>query len=142
MGLPIELPPLRERGKDVLVLAKHFTGEFAKENRMAQPSISPEAMDKLLRYHFPGNVRELKAIMDLAVVLSDGKEILPADIKYEPADMGPAIPTGEKTLRQFTCEIITRYLRKNNNDVVATAEQLDVGKSTIYKMIQQKEITL
>jgi DNA-binding NtrC family response regulator len=142
MGLPIELPPLRERGKDVLVLAKHFTGEFARENRMAQPSISPEAMDKLLRYHFPGNVRELKAIMDLAVVLSDGKEILPADIKYEPADMGPAIPTGEKTLRQFTCEIITRYLRKNNNDVVATAEQLDVGKSTIYKMIQQKEITL
>jgi DNA-binding NtrC family response regulator len=142
MGLPIELPPLRERGNDILVLAKHFTVEFARENRMTQPSISQEAMDKLLRYHFPGNVRELKAIMDLAVVLSDGKEIRPADIKYEQADIGPSLPSGEKTLRQFTCEIITRYLRKYNNDVVTTAQKLDIGKSTIYKMIQQKEVTL
>lgn len=142
MGLPIELPPLRERGNDVLILAKHFTGEFAKENRIMQPAISEEAMNKLLRHHFPGNVRELKAIMDLAVVLSDGKEILPADIKYESADSSPILPQGGKTLRQFTCEIITRHLRKYNYDVVTTAQKLDIGKSTIYKMIQEKEIII
>ena len=75
MGLPIELPPLRERGNDILLLAKHFIDLFIKDNKMKAISLSKEAKDKLIRYPFPGNIRELKSVIDLACVMSDGKEI-------------------------------------------------------------------
>jgi DNA-binding NtrC family response regulator len=140
MGLPIELPPLRERGNDILILAKHFVDEFAKENKMGIIHFSKEAKDKLLRYHFPGNVRELKAMIDLAAVMCDDNEIKPDDITYTSTKRDDVFVTEEKTLRQYTCDIIKHYLKKNNDDVVATAKVLDIGKSTIYKMMQSGEI--
>jgi len=141
MGLPIELPPLRERGNDILILAKHFVDEFAKENKMGNIHFSKEAKDKLLRYHFPGNVRELKAMIDLAAVMCDDNEIKPDDITYTSTKRDDIFVTEEKTLRQYTCDIIKHYLKKNNDDVVATANVLDIGKSTIYKMMQSGELT-
>jgi len=142
IGLPIELPPLRERGNDVLILAKYFADEFARENKMENINLSQDAKDKLLRYNYPGNVRELKAMMDLAAVMCDGKEITADDISYTSAKGDETFMAEEKTLRDYTCDIIKYYLKKNDNDVIATAVKLDIGKSTIYKMIQQKEIAV
>lgn len=141
MGLPIELPPLRERGNDILILAKHFVDEFAKENKMGNIHFSKESKDKLLRYHFPGNVRELKAMIDLAAVMCDDNEIKPNDITYTSTKRDDVFVTVEKTLRQYTCDIVKYYLKKNNDDVVETAKVLDIGKSTIYKMMQSGELT-
>ena len=59
IGLPITLPPLRERGNDILILSKHFIDAFCKENKLEKKSLSPDAQQKLLQYPFPGNVREL-----------------------------------------------------------------------------------
>jgi DNA-binding NtrC family response regulator len=140
IGLPIELPPLRERGNDVLILAKHFADAFTKENKLDTLSLSQEAKDKLLRYNYPGNVRELKAMIDLAAVLSNGKEIKAEDISFGSARSEQEFTTEEKSLRQYTCDIIAFYLKKYDNDVIAVANKLDIGKSTIYKMIQNKEI--
>ena len=140
IGLPIELPPLRERGNDILVLARHFADEFARENKFDTIAISQEAKEKLMRYNYPGNVRELKAIIDLAVVMSDGKEITADDISYNSGRGDEAFTSEEKTLRQYTCDIIKYYLKKYDEDVLAVASKLDIGKSTIYKMIQTKEI--
>jgi two-component system, NtrC family, response regulator AtoC len=142
IGLPIELPPLRERGNDVLILAKHFAEEFVKENKLACPVFRQDAKDKLLRYNYPGNVRELKAMTELAVVMCDGKEITADDISYTTAKGNETFMAEEKTLRQYTCDIVKYYIKKYNNDVITTADKLDIGKSTIYKMIQQKEIVL
>jgi DNA-binding NtrC family response regulator len=142
MGLPIELPPLRERGNDVLILAKHFLDEFNKENRLGVIGISQEAKDKLLRYNFPGNVRELKAVVDLAAVMSNGKEIQANDISFPSAKGEKVFVTEEKSLEQYSYDIIKFYLRKYNNDIGAVADKLVIGKSTIYKMIQRKAITL
>jgi DNA-binding NtrC family response regulator len=142
IGLPIELPPLRERGNDVLILAKYFADEFAKENKMGNISLSQDAKDKLLRYNYPGNVRELKAMIDLSAVMSNGQEIKAADISYTTAKGDQTFMAEEKTLRDYTCDIIKYFLKKYDNDVIATAEKLDIGKSTIYKMIQQKEIAV
>ncbi len=140
IGLPIELPPLRERGNDVLILAKYFIDEFCKENKMPVIALSQLAKEKLMRYNYPGNVRELKAMTDLAVVMSDGKEIKADDINYTTVKVDEAFIAEEKTLRKYTCDIIKYYLKKYNNDVIATAEKLDIGKSTIYKMIQTGEL--
>ncbi len=142
IGLPIELPPLRDRDNDILLLAKHFAEEFCKENKIAPIQISPEAKDKLVHYKYPGNVRELKSILDLAVVMSDGKEIRADDITYNSSNGETSFIHEEMSLRDYTCNIIKHYLKKYDNDVLLVADKLDIGKSTIYKMIQAKEIQL
>jgi DNA-binding NtrC family response regulator len=140
MGLPIELPPLRQRGNDILILAKHFADAFAKENKLGTIQFSKEAKDKLLNYYFPGNVRELKAVIDLAVVMCEDNLILPNDITFSSVKKEDFMVSENKTLRKHTCDIVRYYLSQNNNDVISTAKVLDIGKSTIYKMIQNGEL--
>ncbi len=140
IGLPIELPPLRERGNDVLLLAKYFADEFAKENQLGSLQFSKDAKEKLMKYHFPGNVRELKAVIELSAVMCENREINAGDITFSSTRRDDIFIPEDKTLRQHTCDIVLHYLKKNNNDVVATAKALDIGKSTIYKMIKDGEI--
>ena len=140
MGLPIKLPPLRDRGNDILILAKHFLDDFARENSLGQIHFSNRAKDKLLKYFFPGNVRELKAMIDLAAVMCENNEINEDDITYSSTKREALFMTEQKTLRTYTCDIVKYYLEKNDNDVIATAKILDIGKSTIYKMLQAGEL--
>lgn len=140
IGLPIELPPLRERGNDVLILAKYFADDFARKNKLGAITISEDTKTKLLRYNFPGNIRELKAIIDLAVVMCENNEIKSGDITFNSIRREENFMVEQKSLRQYTCDIINYYLKKNNNDVIETAKILDIGKSTIYKMIQSGEL--
>lgn len=142
MGMPVELPPLRERGNDILILAKHFADSFAKENKMNSISFSKDAKDKLMGYFYPGNVRELKAIVELAAVMCEASEIKADDITYAPVKREDFFITEQKTLRQHICGIIIHYLKQNDNDVIVTAQKLNIGKSTIYKMIKDGEIKL
>ena len=141
MGLPIELPPLRERGNDILVLAKYFLDEFCKSNKMGSITIAPDAKDKLMKYRFPGNVRELKAIIDLSAVMFDGSSIREDDLHFASAS-GDLSVSEEKTMKQYTIDIIAHFLKKYDNNVIKVAKKLDIGKSTIYKMIQNDELTL
>ncbi|MGZ3835349.1 MAG: sigma-54-dependent transcriptional regulator, partial [Mucilaginibacter sp.] len=133
LGLPIELPPLRTRGNDVLILAKHFADDFTLQNKLGHIMILQDAKDKLMRYNYPGNVRELKAIVDLAAVMCDNNEIKADDITFNSVSGDVQFGTELKTLREYTIDIIKYYLKKNNNDVLTTAKDLDIGKSTIYK---------
>src|SRR5574343_634497 len=142
IGLPIELPPLRDRGNDVLILAKFFLDEFTRDNKLPQMSLAQDAREKLMQYHYPGNIRELKAMIDLAAVLSNGHEITAEDISYTSTRSDELFTLEQKTLRQYTCDIIKHVLKKYDDDVITVAEKLDIGKSTIYKMIQQKEIVM
>ena len=136
IGLPIELPPLRDRGNDKLLLAKYFIDLFVKENKMKSLSISKEAKEQLMKYTFPGNIRELKSIVDLACVMCDGKEILANDLTFSSVGETDFLLSEEKTLKEYTSEIILHHLKKNNNDVLKTAKKLDIGKSTIYNLIK------
>lgn len=140
IGMPIELPPLRDRGGDILILAKYFADNFAKENKLGTISFSKEAKDKLMNYTYPGNVRELKMVIELAAVMCEGNEIKADDITFSPVKKDSLFTSAQKTLRQHTCDIIKYYLSQNDNDVIATARKLDIGKSTIYKMMKEGEI--
>lgn len=142
MGLPIALPPLRERGNDILLLAKHFLDEFCKSNKMPVIEIAADAKDKLMKYIYPGNVRELKAIMDLSAVMCNQKQITESDIYINSLSSDDMFTSMEKTMKGYTSDIIKHFLKKYDNNVVAVADKLDIGKSTIYKMIQNKEIVL
>lgn len=140
LGLPIELPALRDRGNDILVLAAHFAKHFAKENRCSEFTFSDEAVKKILSHNYPGNIRELKATIDLACVLCSDNEIKAADITFTNVKTGRIYSEEEKTLRAYTIEIIGKFLKKYNHNVVEVARRLDIGKSTIYNMIQKKEL--
>lgn len=137
IGLPIELPPLRERGDDVLVLAKHFIQDYARANKVAAPVLSPPAREKLLKYNFPGNVRELKALIELACVMSDGKEIQEQDITFTTLKTANEFTAIEKTLADYNWDIIKFYLKKYDNNVVLVAGKLQIGKSTIYNLLKR-----
>jgi len=94
---------------------------------------------KLISYNYPGNVRELKAIIDLAVVMADKNEILPGDIIFTPRQSMATLLHSEKSLRLYTYEIIRFFLEKYNHNILKVAEVLDIGKSTIYRLLKEME---
>ena len=81
----MQLPPLRDRGQDIIVLARFFLDQFSKENQMNKFKITPEAQNKLLKYPFPGNVRELKSVIELAAVMAENNEVREQDINFHSA---------------------------------------------------------
>ena len=140
LGLPIVLPPLSERDNDIIILASHFLKEFCRENNLPRKEFSARARNKLLTYHYPGNVRELKAIVELSVVMSNQTVIDEDDVMFSPTSTGLDLFAQEMSLREYESKIIAHYLEKNNNNVVLVAKKLDIGKSKIYNMIKGGEI--
>lgn len=137
-GLPIELPPLRERGNDVVILAKHFIQQFCAENDMPAKSLTAEASSKLLAYRFPGNIRELKSVMELAVTLCDLNEIGAEHITLSSGqDLGTGLTDQEMSLREYDIHIVKSYLKKYDNNTKLVAEKLDIGVATIYRMLKE-----
>lgn len=139
IGLPIELPPLRARKQDIILLSKHFIEEFSKANKFDKKVLNEEASAKLLDYSFSGNVRELKAIIDLAMVLADGQTIESEHIQFHISDPMSDLSFSEMTLREFNQKIIRYFLGKHGNNVQQVADVLDIGKSTIYRMLKEQE---
>lgn len=143
LGLPIELPPLRDRGNDIVVLAKHFVDDFVKENDMGKLQITPEAQKKLLNYDWPGNVRELKAVVELASVLCDDGKITDMDINFNSTNNGLSeLMSKELSLKDYNIKIIQHFLDKYDRNVVDVAKKLDIGKSTIYRMVKNNELEI
>jgi DNA-binding NtrC family response regulator len=136
-GLPIELPPLRERGNDIIILARHFIQLFCKENNLRPKVLSADASNRLLAYHFPGNIRELKAIIELAVTLADQDEITADHIVLGASqDVLSEILSEEVSLREYDIRIVKSFLRKYNN-IRFVADKLDIGVATIYRMLKE-----
>lgn len=139
LGLPIEIPPLRDRGSDIILLSQHFIKRFSEENNIPLKELSSEAIHKLNAYHFPGNVRELQAIIELAMVLSNGLTIEASDINFNSVDKMEDLFIKEMTLKEYDLQILKIFLEKYNNDIPNVAERLKIGKSTIYRMIAEEK---
>ncbi len=140
LGLPIEVPPLRERGNDILLLAMHFLNEFCENNQLGKKMLTKEAKEKILNYYYPGNVRELKAVIELACVMADEENIFPEDINFNSPRKTDAFLIQEMPLREYTRRIIHHFLERYNNDVLLVAKKLDIGKSTIYRMLKEETL--
>ena len=139
LGLPIELPPLRERANDILIIAQHFIGNFCNENNILLKKLSAQSQKKLMSYPFPGNVRELKSVVELAVTLSEKEEIEPADLVVDTGDPLSIVARDILTLREYQVKIIKATLKKNNNDIKLAADKLDIGISTIYRILKEEK---
>jgi DNA-binding NtrC family response regulator len=139
LGLPIHLPPLRERGSDILLIAKHFLDQFAKENQLPRFTITPEAQEKLLSYSFPGNIRELKSLVELAAVMTDDQTIKPGNITLANITRPESFFLKEMTMQEYMYRIIRHFLNKYDNNVLEVARRLDIGKSSLYRYLKEMD---
>jgi DNA-binding NtrC family response regulator len=140
LGITIELPPLRDRGSDIILLAKYFVQNFCTDNKLQIKDFSPEAVEKLMNYHYPGNVRELRAVVEIAAVMSEERMISTGDIIFSHSGDVDDFMKMEMTLDEYNARIIRWYLDKYNSNVLKVAEKLDVGKSTIYRMLKEGKL--
>lgn len=138
LGLPIHIPPLKERQSDILTLSGHFLQSFCTENNIPLIEVTPKARKKLLSYSFPGNVRELKAIIELAAVLTNSNVIDEDHIVFNTTHNNLDILSQELTLKEYNQKIIKHFLSKYRN-VIKVAEKLDIGKSTIYNLLKSEK---
>jgi DNA-binding NtrC family response regulator len=140
LGMPIQLPPLRDRETDIIVLAKYFLSNFCHENDMDDLTLSREAQEKLLRYHYPGNIRELKSIIELSAVMCNEREITAEDINFSSPKSEENFTYQELSLKEYNDRIVDFFLRKYDNNVLKVADILDIGKSTIYRYLKEKTV--
>jgi two-component system response regulator AtoC len=140
LGLSVELPALREREDDLGILARNFVDKFCKENSIETPTISKEAVCKLMAYPFPGNVRELKAVVELACVMQSSGTIEADDLSFNSSASMSDLLNQEQSLKDYNKQIIRHFLDKYNNNVLLVASKLDIGKSTIYRMMQNEQL--
>ena len=137
-GFPVELPPLRERGNDVVILSKHFINDFCNENNLPKKILSKPAVGKLLAHSFPGNIRELKSVIELAITLSDSEEITDEDILLGNNALIEDTINKEMSLREYNIRIVKSYLEKYDDNIKLVADKLDIGVATIYRMLKEE----
>jgi len=140
MGIPIHLAPLSERENDTAILAKFFVENYCKEQNLEPKVIHPDAMQKLLEHSFPGNVRELKSLVELACVMSNGQEINKDDLLFSTKRNLDDLINSTMTLKEINEKIILRLLNLNHGEVAKVSKQLDIGKSSIYRLLQDQKI--
>jgi len=138
----VETPPLRDRPEDIPLLARHFLDVLASDMGMAPPALTPEAMDGLVRYPFPGNVRELKNCIERALIQSGGAAIrrdhlqfaslstLPREASKQSLAAFDDLPLNLDSAEQA---LIQRALEQTGGNVVEAARLLGVNRSRIYR---------
>lgn len=132
----IEVPPLREREKDVLLLADFYLKKFASKYGKQGLRINHMAEEKLMDYHWPGNVRELQHTLERTVILSEGNVLKPIDFLLNPKtpmshDIGP------DTLEEMEYLMIAKALEKHNGNYSAAANQLGISRQTLYNKMRK-----
>jgi two-component system, NtrC family, nitrogen regulation response regulator NtrX len=137
--IPIEVPPLRARGNDIVLLAEHFLRRFAAETRGTKKRLSASAATKLKAYHWPGNVRELRNVVERLAILLPHETIAPEDIDLGSAAAAEAPIPQNLTLKEARDEFEKTYilsrLRELAGNVSRTADALGVERSNLYRKL-------
>jgi two-component system nitrogen regulation response regulator NtrX len=137
--IPIEIPPLRVRGNDVVLIAEHFLRRFAAETGQPKKKLSAGAASKLKAYHWPGNVRELRNVIERLAILLQSDTIEPEDIHLGTrAEVAPEIPTNlplREARDEFEKQYILGRLRDFAGNVSRTADALGVERSNLYRKL-------
>ncbi|HEY4256007.1 MAG TPA: sigma-54 dependent transcriptional regulator [Candidatus Udaeobacter sp.] len=146
----ITMPPLRERKEDIPILVRGFLRHFCEENNKRLLDLAPDAMDALLTYDWPGNVRQLRTAIEHGVVMATGKQItlrdLPAAVRQAamaklPGGISATEAFGEKTspldLHQTEKKLIAQALAATNGNVTAAAKKLGISRRTLHRKINE-----
>src|SRR6476659_7914620 len=149
----ITMPPLRERKEDIPILVRGFLRHFCKENQKPLLELAPDAMDALLTYDWPGNIRELRTAIEHGVVMATGKQItlrdLPMAVRQAatatlPGGVSLTEAFGEKTslldLHETERRLIAQALAATNGNVTAAAKKLGISRRTLHRKINEMNL--
>jgi DNA-binding NtrC family response regulator len=149
----IVMPPLRDRKEDNPILVRGFLRHFCKENQKPLLELAPDAMDALLTYDWPGNIRELRTAIEHGVVMATGKQItlrdLPAGVRQVataklPGGVSPTEAFGEKTspldLHETERRLIAQALAATNGNITAAAKKLGISRRTLHRKINEMNL--
>ena len=148
-GVRIEMPPLRERRRDIPLLAAAFMREFARENEKPVKEITADAMEKLQNYSWPGNVRELRSAIETAVVLCRGDKISVRDLPLEVRTGEGGIPLQSKaapvasaglSVKETEKQLIMRALRECGGNRTQAAEKLGMSRRTLHRKLHTYQL--
>jgi two-component system nitrogen regulation response regulator NtrX len=147
--IPIDIPPLKERKKDIPLLIEHFLSLFVENGKSAKKKISKEALNSMMAYHWPGNVRELKNIVERMIIMVRTPTItlkhVPPVIRMANQELlqVDAFPTTFKEAKEtFEKQFIQTMLLKNNWNISKTAENIQIERSNLHRKIKQLEIVV
>jgi DNA-binding NtrC family response regulator len=141
----INIPPLRRRRNDIPLLIQYFIDRFSSENGKNISGISKEALDHLIKYDFPGNVRELENTIERAVIMSRGEYIIDEDLPgrlqvesqqriFDPANLDDS---HSDKLHAFEVEMLREALRRNNGNQSAAARALDITERHLRSRLEK-----
>ncbi len=140
--IPIHLPPLRERKDDIPLLVSHFIEKFNKEMGRTVTNLAPKAMELLLEYKYPGNIRELEHIMEHAFVRCQGRTILPEHLPKElqNLDVIDKAMESEEPLKELERETIFRALEEAGWRYQDCAKRLKISRTTLWRRMKELKI--
>ncbi len=136
------LPPLRKRGDDITMLAQHFIRIYAAKYMKPAPELEPEALERLQRYPFPGNVRELQYTIERALIMSDGPRLGKEDLLFSPIETisqeaQEALDTNLSSLEKNT---ILKVIEKHNGNITRAAKELGLTRTALYRRLNKYDI--
>ncbi|MEO6491172.1 MAG: sigma-54 dependent transcriptional regulator [Ferruginibacter sp.] len=138
----IEVPPLRKRRDDIMLLAKHFSAIYAAKYLKPEPEFDSKATDKLLHYNFPGNVRELQYTMERAVIMSEGKVLSATDLLFSPLESAGKTNTEhvEMNLGVVEKNTILQVIEKHHGNISKAAKELGLTRTALYRRLNKYDI--
>jgi two-component system response regulator HydG len=140
--IEIVVPPLRKRGNDIILLAKYFINLYANKYMKPAPELGKSALDKLMHYYYPGNVRELQYAIERAVIMTENPVLDANDILFSPIESAPA---EEEVLQQTNLEelekvTILRVIEKNSGNLSKAAKELGITRTALYRRLNKHDI--
>ena len=134
----IHLEPLRNRGVDIRVLAEHFLSQYCQKYEKEELALSTQAMKALESYSWPGNVRELQHVLERAVILSEGPEIVPADLSLDaPSDRQTPESEEGTTLESMEKQAIQKALEHHQGNISLVAQELGLSRAALYRRLSK-----
>ena len=137
----IGLPPLRERGNDIALVATEFLNRFAAQSGKTGLTFAPETLRAVSRHSWPGNVRELQNRVQRAVIMADGRRIAPGDMEL--SHVAEALPTAtlKEARENIEREMVLQALKRNAGKISAASIELGISRPTLYELIEKLGIS-
>lgn len=135
--IEIHIPPLRERGNDIILLADHFLDRYTRKYKKKIHGLTREAKNKLLKYVWPGNVRELQHTIERAVILGDGSMLKPENFLFHTTSKQKKEEEVVLNLEQLERQAIEKALRISNGNISRAAEYLGITRYALYRKLEK-----
>jgi len=133
----VKVPALRERGEDIIVVAKEFLHRYGSEHKKPRLAFAPDALRALYSHPWPGNIRELQNRVQRAVIMAEGKRVAAGDLELSDALEGAPAPTLKEAREGLERELVQDALRRHQGKITSAAVDLGISRPTLYELMDK-----